>query len=203
MDLFGCIETGNYPGRVIISDDPLRVKMLAAHHLENAVLMFEQDDILVWFGSYNGTAIALVSAGFNTGSVSEYLEDAKRLGVTELIYIGECISASSRFALRSVILADGGESGLLARAQKAGVKYSIPVAVQPVFTRGSITPDFKGLADEDTGGLYEQAEKLGIAALSILTVTKNTDTGEQMEEHERRSRLYNAARIAFETLTLI
>ena len=197
----GSFENRNYPSSVILTDDPLRAKMLASHHLEGAVLINERDDSLVYFGSYNRAPIALIAAGFEKNAVNIYMREAKQLGVTKLLFIGECVSASCGQALRSVILADGGDVSLLERAREAASISGIAVSVQPVFPQDEATQDFVGVADSHTGGIYELAKEGNIAALSILTITENAATGEQMEEHERRSRLYHAAQLVFETIS--
>ena len=197
----GSFENRNYPSSVILTDDPLRAKMLASHHLEDAVLIYERDDSLVYFGSYNRSPIALIAAGFEKNAVSEYVRGAKKLGVKRLLFIGECVSASYGQALRSVILADGGDIRLLERAREAASLGGIAASVQPVALQDEVAQDFVGIADCITGGIYKLAKENDIAALSILTITSNTAAGEQMEEHERRSRLYQAARLVFETIS--
>ena len=200
--LFECFETGDHPGRVIMTDDPLRAKMLAAHHLENAVPILEQGGLMVYFGSYKQISIALVSTGFDPGITLEYIHGAKKAGVTEILYIGECVSASRCLALRTVILADCGHAGLRERARSAASQYSIPVTIRPVLLRANTAPGFDGAADGITEEIYAHAGENGVAALSVLTVSENIATDEKMEEHERRSRLYSAARLVFETAAL-
>jgi len=198
--LSGTLETDSFPMRAIITDDPLRIKMLAAHHLDNAVIKHEQGDELVYTGNYRRTAVALISAGFEQDAVPEYLRLAKQYGVEEIIYIGECVSASRLHPLRSVILAEGGDRALLERSYAAASRSDIRVTVQPVLTHGSAAGDFGGATDAITKEIYVRANENGIAAISVLTVSENTETGEKMEEHERRSRLYPAALLVFETL---
>ena len=211
--LFEAFETSNCPGFVIFTDEPLRAKMLVAHHLEYAATIYEQDDISVCFGSYKQAGIAVVSTGFRRDNTAEFLREAKRSGATGLIYLGECVSHSRAHPLRTVINADGGDPALLAKAQTAASRYDIPVTVAPVLPTCNASDGVMhgaGGIDCDSGGVvcgaafdfYSSAKECNLAALSVLTVTKNTGTGEQMEEHERRSRLYNAARLAFETAVL-
>ena len=218
IHLFGQFDTsdgaGDYPKCVIMTDDPLRAKMLAAHHLEYAALRHEQGDIMVYTGSYKETAIAVVSTGFGRDTAAEYLSEAKRLGVKEILYIGECVCASRHHALRTVILADGGSAVLRERGVRAAAKHSIAVTISHVSpcspgqcgeTEGSgpgNAPDLTVAADDFPERFYTFAKDNGIAALSVLTVSENTVTGEKMEEHERRSRLYSAARLVFETAAL-
>jgi len=189
----------NFPERVILTDDPLRAKMLWAHHLENAVLLGEAGDNIALMGSYNDTPIALVSIGSGCDELLTYLEDFKRFNVAEVIYMGECISTASQYPLRTVILANGGSPELLSSAGLAASKHQIPVMVEPTVLYGNAPPDYGGIIDTVTEAFYEQTLDYKINVLSVLTVSENTATGEQMEEHERRSRLYAAARLVFET----
>ena len=211
------IKAEDFPKSVILTDDPLRAKMLTAHHLEYAVLKYEQDDELLYFGSYGQTAIALAAtgfdsgtvagfdsgavAGFNSGAVTGFVDVLIGLGVEEVIYIGACVSTDSRYALRTVVLADGGSDDLIGRARTAAKKHNIPVVTCKVSQCdvGGVA-EREPVIDDVTGGLYKQAELAGVEALSVLTVSENSVTGEIIEEHERRSRFYAAARLVFETL---
>ena len=193
-------KTVDRPGRLIISDDPMRVKMLAAHHLEYAALMFEDSDELLYFGSYNGIDIALAAAGFGSGAVPEFARRVSESGVEEIIYIGGCAAITDRYALRTVVLADGGSRSLLNRALTTAARYGIPVVTRTVLPPGGVTGECVDITESITGSLYKQAQDDGVKALSVLTVSENTKSGEIMEEHERRSRLYAAARLVFETM---
>lgn len=194
------MQLESLPERVILTDDPLRVKMLAAHHLDNAALIREQGDGLVYLGSYNDQTIALIGTGFDEGAAADCLRESKALGAEELVCIGECVSSSHGYPLRSVILAEGGDRALLRRAQLAATRCGIPVTVDIILPQDKALTEGSGLADNLTGALCGSALECGLALLCILTVTENTVAGEYMEEHERRSRLYAAARLSFETL---
>jgi len=181
--------------------------MLAAHHLEYAASqhtdpLCDETGIMVYSGSYKQVEIALVSTGSDSSAVIEYVSEAKRLGITEILYIGECVSFSRAVPLRTVVLAEGGAPALLHRAILAAKQYKVPVSVLPLTHSGENEPDAITLSNNITNNLYERAGEHGISTLSILTVSANTETGENMEEHERRSRLYQAARLVFETAAL-
>jgi len=186
------------PGLVIMTDDPMRARMLSAHHLEYSTLIYESGDILVYSGSYNGVPIALVSTGFGSGAVLSYLRELKAHGVKEIIYIGACVSTSARHGLRSVILSDGGGKSLLGRAYVAAKHCEISISTQAVMPKDGTQSGKTGIIDGVTGALYEQAKADGIEVLSVLTVSENTATGEILDDHERRSRFYAASRLVFE-----
>ena len=189
------------PGRAILTDDPLRAKMLAAHHLENSDLIHEHGDALVYTGRYNGSPIAIFSSGFGNSKVLSCLGWAKELGAKEIAYIGACMSTTLRHGLGSVILANGGSPGLLRQAGAAAGRLGIPVTARTVLPPGAAQPEGGCIVDGFTGAFYEYAKGSGVEALSILTVSEDAAKGEKMEEHEVRSRFYAAARLVFETLT--
>lgn len=188
--------------RVILTDDPMRAKMLSAHHLEYSTLIYELGDIIVFSGSYNNVPIALASTGFGSGAVLSFLGELKEHGAAEIIYLGGCVSTTDRHGLRAVILADGGDLGMCSRASETARKYEISATIRTVLPPDGAYPEEGCIIDDITGAFYEQACADGVAALSILTVSENAKTGEKMEEHELRSRLYAASRLAFEVFAV-
>ena len=193
------------PSRIIITDDPLRAKMLIAHYLEYANLINESGDILLFSGSYKDVPIALASTGFGSSAVLSFLRGIIKPGETEVVYLGCCVSATRKHELRTVVLASGGSQKLLSRACQAAVQCEVPTTLQAV--QAALPPKDANLEEgyiinDITCALYEQARSDGIEALSVLTVSENTKTGDKMEDHEKRSRLYAAAHLAFEMLAL-
>jgi purine-nucleoside phosphorylase len=202
MSFYGFQDTGNYPRRVVLTDDPLRAKMLAAHHLEETALMYEKDDELVYFGSYGGVPLALVAAGFEDGALQTFLRSAKDLGVGEVIYMGACAATDERRAPGTVVLAEGCSSALLERVQAAAEQCGVFVITAAIRPRvGAETESGPGgIFDGVTAELYDIATAEGVEALAVLTIAENVKTGESMEEHERRSRFYAAAKLIFSFL---
>ena len=219
----GSAKDNNYPGRIILTDDPLRAKMLVAHHLEYSKLVHEKGELVVYSGSYKQTSVAVVSTGLGCCGVIDFFSETEKACLSEIIYIGECASYSKEHTLRSVVLAEGGDLPLLERALKAASVYNIPVSTLPVIfhcgkaaaiANNAIIDDGSGAggivcrvavssANGDiVGDIYSWAKNNDVAALSVLTVTENIATAEIMEDHERHSRLYNAAHLAFETTAL-
>jgi purine-nucleoside phosphorylase len=219
------------PRRVILTDDPLRAKMLSAHHLEYSTLVCQLGDILIFSGNYKNAVIALVSAGFGRSAVLSCLRLIEGLGVAELIFIGGCVSTICQAAteqpglqtvvlaamgsqsissqgvadsprLRAVILAAGGSESLSGRAFRAAKQYDIPITTRAVLPNDAAHPEEGCIIDDITGVLYGQAQASGIEALSVLTLSENKKTGEKIEEHEKRSRFYAAASLVFETFAI-
>ena len=131
--------------------------------------------------------------GFGHNAVLPYLPQAKKLGASDIIYIGHCVATAQEYSLRAVVLAEGGDSDLLKRACLTASQYGISALPHSIL-------GCDGIVDFATETIYAGARECDLAALSILTVSENSATGERMEEHERRSRFYAASRLAFETL---
>ena len=189
------------PASIIVTDDPLRAKMLVAHQLENAELIYEQGDELAYLGGYKGAPIAVASVGFEPGAAAGFLRELKGAGSIEVLYIGGCIGTTEAQALRTVVLAQGGSNILLSRARSAAQRYGIKTTVEKALPHGGEAGS-GAVSDEATSALYEAAKEKEIEALSVLTVSENIVTGEKMEEHEIRSRFYAAARLVFETFAV-
>jgi len=195
-----------------MTDDPLRAKMLVAQHLERATLEHDRSGLAVYYGSYKNVPVAVISTGLECCGVIDFLSESGIACLSEIIFIGECASFSRDYALRTVVLAEGGDTGLLTRAQAAASVYGIPVLAIPAPSLSGEAPDISGNAIRGfgaganggiTGDIYAWAKENSVAALSVLTVTENAETGEKMYEHERRDQLYDAARLAFETASSV
>jgi purine-nucleoside phosphorylase len=189
-----------------MTDDPMRAKMMAAHWLEYAEILYDLRGMIGYVGSYNDTPLALLSAGFGETSTLLYLHDALLLGMRRVIYIGECISHTPAIRLRDVIIAQGGHSVLTQCAIDAAQQCTISISEHPVNTYDRAlleTTEVSGnITDFASGAVADFAATHGIAALSILTVSQNTSTEERMEDHERQSRFNDASRLVFETLAM-
>lgn len=196
--------TSRLPESVILTDDPMRARMLAAHWLENATQIYELRGMAGYTGSYKGAEIALLSSGYGESAALLYLHEAVRLGARRVVYTGECISHHTDVRLRDIVIPEGGDAVLLRRALAASKEYGIPVKALPVATDDRFflreVPASAEVTDFAAGAVAEYAAGHGIAALSVLTVSRNTKSGEAVEEHERQSRFHDAARLVFETL---
>lgn len=203
LNRFVCMDL--VPKNVVLTDDPMRCKMLAAHYLEYARTSYEQRGMIGYAGSYKGCNIAVLSVGYGESAALNYLREAVELGAERVIYTGECVSMTHEHKIRDVILADGGCRELLGCARLASKRYSLPAAVCPVSTNDRFflgVGKANGIVDFATETVYGYARERGISALSILTVSENVETGERVEEHERQSRFNTAARLCFETLAI-
>ena len=86
--------------RVIITDDPLRGRMLAAHHLECCSDEYRRGDAYVFSGSYIGVPITMISSNFGCDELLACIFDLSKSGASEIIYISTCSSSTSRYDVR-------------------------------------------------------------------------------------------------------
>ena len=81
------MSVAKLPERIIITDDPLRARVLVSHHLEYAVPLVEQGDFFVFTGSYKDVPIAVVSTGIGNDNVTSRFSEMIDHGATEVFYI--------------------------------------------------------------------------------------------------------------------
>ena len=197
-----------------MSDDPHRTRVLVSHHLEHSKRLHEQGDFSITSGSYNGTPLAVASTGLGKENVLTHLSELIKLGASKVVYISTCISTTVRHDIRSVILAAGGSKELIDLALAAAGRIdateqlTIATVLHPDGTHldgvhlDGVHSGDGGIVDEASDELYKLAQEKEIEALSILTVSENTITGEKMEKNEVISRLYPASRLVFEMFAL-
>jgi purine-nucleoside phosphorylase len=207
---------GALPERVILTDDPLRVKMLVAHHLEYARLVSELRGMSAYAGECESARIAVLGVGYGEPALLAWLADAIEYGAKSAVYIGECVSQSEDFGLRDVILASASYGArdlalpgaeMVEEALRAAKKLELPVRQAEVFTDDTYWLDDekavssgKPAIDFQTNAFYWKSALEGVRALSILTVSEDAKTGRRIGEAERQSRFYSASRLAFELL---
>ena len=182
----------------------MRARMLASHWLENAEVLYELRGMIGYTGSYKGAPVALLSAGYGESSALLYLSDARMLGTQRVFYIGECVSNVPDIKLRDVILVKGGDDSLMQCALSVAAQFAIAAVPRSVITSDRMLLDDSlisgDIADFASGAVARFAAEHGIAAISVLTVSRNTAIGERIEEHERQSRFNAAAQLVFEAL---
>jgi len=85
------------PDCVIITDEPLRTKMMAAHHMEQAALVSGENELPVYVGNYRGVPMALVTY---TGGVNACIDALQRQRVKHIVHA--CTVVSDKHPPRTV-----------------------------------------------------------------------------------------------------
>lgn len=206
------------PTCAILTDDPMRVEMFAAHHLEQAKLYTRQRGMTGYIGSYGGVPVLVQAVGYGGASLTAYLQELVSLyGVRTVVYAGECVSREASIRLRDLVVvskayaeAEGleADSQLLNSATLAARQQALSVRMNMVHTDDrygvyELEPCCARacIIDFATYPLYEYAKRYGVAALSLLAVS---ESGEGcVAPAERQSQFHGLARLAFETVALV
>ncbi|MHA7965982.1 phosphorylase family protein [Paenibacillus sp. CAU 1782] len=212
-------KEGCLPACAILTDDPMRVEMFTAHYLEQARLYTRQRGMTGYIGSYGGTEITVQAVGYGGASLTAYLHEMVSLyRVQTVIYAGECISREASVLLRDLVLApmaytcnrqddSAANDEMLAISTLAASRCSLSVQAKAVHSNDLYgTRELEaccaqaGIIDFATHALYDYANKHGIAAISLLSVSECFN--EQIAPAERQSQMHGLTRLAFETAAM-
>lgn len=211
-------EGGVLPACAILTDDPMRVEMFAAHYLEQAKLYTRQRGMTGYTGSYAGIPVVIQAVGYGGASMTAHLHEMVSLyGVRTVIYAGECVSRESSVLLRELVIGAKAYTGaavleadeeLLKKTTLAAKQCALSVRISMIHTDDRYRINELEscctqacIVDYATYDLYEYAQKHGIEALSILAVSERFR--ECLTPSERQSQLHGLTRLVFETVALI
>lgn len=210
-------EGGTLPAFGILTDDPMRVEMFAAHHLEHAKLYTRQRGMTGYIGSYAGVPVVVQAVGYGGASLVAYLHEMVSLyGVRTVVYAGECVSREPSVLLRDLVVASKAYTGadgleadgrLLKNATLAAGRCALSVRTGMVHTDDRYgTQELEPccaqacIVDFATYALYEYSKRHGVAALSLLAVSERY--GDSVAPAERQSQFHGLARLSFEMVAL-
>ena len=189
------------PENVILTDDPMRVEMLAAHYLDNGRKLSEIRGMRTYGGTYKNVPVAAVACGFGETAARLYLNEAYALGARRFLYLGECVSVAEGFSLGDIIIAEGFSKAFAPRLRAAAGRMNTLLRFARVCTDdclwlGANPAEGYGLFDFAHNGFYETARALGADAVAVLAVSENINL--RMEEGIRQSGLRAMSQLAFE-----
>ncbi len=217
---------GDIAPTVIMAGDPLRIKFIAENYLENPVLYNEVRGMLGYTGTYKGRRISVQGHGMGIPSIAIYSYELFNFyGVENIIRVGTCGALRPETKLGSIILAQAscsdssyGETlgidrhfspvadfGLLRKAaetaEKMGLEYEAGnVMASDAFYGSSSKTDWAKLGvlgvEMEAYGLYINAAMAGKKALTILSVSDNVVTHEELTPQERQTGLRNMIELA-------
>lgn len=201
------IKAEHLPEKVILTDDPQRVRLMGSRQLTDVKTLFELRGMFGYSGTYQGEAVAVIACSFGESAARLYAEEAIRLGARELIYLGECVSRSKEIALLDVILARGGDPDYAEKIKRVAVELVPELKWEDTLTHDTFwstddeLPETKArVIDFAARGIYRAASQPGIRAGVILTVAENTATAVRVVESVRQSRFKEGADLALEVM---
>lgn len=203
------IKAERLPEKVLLTDDPQRVRLLGSRELSDVSTIFELRGMFGYLGTYKGKTLAVISISFGESAALLYAEEAIRLGAKELIYLGECISQTEEVALLDVILAKGGDDELMESVQSAARNLDLDLKIKDTRTFDTFwstsdeSPEviLEEVIDFAARGVYRAAKAGKIKAAVILMAAENTSTQVRVVESVRQSRFKEGARLALEVLS--
>jgi|GEM_PF-1413690 len=199
------------PDWAVVTDDPMRVKMLVAHHLDNAVLISENRGMLAYTGTVDGFPLGIYSVGFGETSTLLYLKEITGLGVTSVLYIGECVSHTAELSLNEIVIPESAsrrgityyaDAELVKKCLSAAKQERISIRKMEILTEDEYWLNQKqkgehyGVTDFASGAVFKYANTCNFTAASVLTVSENSLSGERIGDAQRQSRFHSAAKIA-------
>ena len=219
---------GEIAPTVIMAGDPLRVKFIAENYLENPKLYNEVRGMLGYTGYYKGKRVSVQGHGMGIPSIGIYSYELFNFyDVERIIRVGTCGALDKDTKLGSVILAQaacsdsnyGGTLGIdrhfspcadfqLLRkaaetAERMGIDYRAGnVMSSDAFYASATETDWAKLGvlgvEMEAYGLYINAAMAGKKALTILSVSDNVVTGEELSPEQRQTGLRNMIELALE-----
>ncbi|WP_267900997.1 phosphorylase family protein [Cohnella endophytica] len=192
------------PDLCFLTDDPYRVKMIAAHYLDHVEIFTETRGQVGLTGTFNNVPIIVLSAGIGKTSTMAYLTElCLKNQIKRVVYFGDCITNDPGLPIGSIVLInkayENGKcydaSGKMLQNTEAILRET-NIQVQNCVTttddhylidkKYRISQDSKVL-DFTTAPIYKLNETAnGLEALSILTVCENMSTNETIEEAARQ-----------------
>jgi len=212
---------GEIAQKVVMAGDPLRIKFIAENYLENPVLYNDIRGMFGYTGLYKGERISVQGHGMGIPSIALYSYELYNFyDVEQIIRIGTCGALHADTKLGSIILAQASCSDssygktmgidrhyspvadfqLLRKAaetaEKMGLQYKAGnVMASDAFYGSASNTDWAKLGvlcvEMEAYGLYINAAMAGKKALTILSVSDNIVTGQELTPQERQTGLCN------------
>ena len=219
---------GDFAKTVLMPGDPLRAKYIAETFLDDARLVNNVRGVQGYTGTYHGKPVSVMASGMGMPSIGIYSYELFNFyDVERIIRVGTCGALDKDTKLGSVILAQaacsdsnyGGTLGIdrhfspcadfqLLRkaaetAERMGIDYRAGnVMSSDAFYASATETDWARLGvlgvEMEAYGLYINAAMAGKKALTILSVSDNVVTGEELSPEQRQTGLRNMIELALE-----
>jgi len=214
IDNFKCA----LPGICLITDDPYRVKMIAAHYLDNVELLTETRGQVGLIGKFNNISLIVLSAGIGITSTMAYLTELRSKNqIKRFVYFGDCITNDPSLPVGSITYISkayendqcfAASENLLNYAEIIMQKNNIKAHACVTTTNDIYFIDKKYIASQEskvldftTSAIYRlNKDDADIETLSILNVCENIITNGKMEEAVRQCGCQSAIALALHTV---
>ncbi|NOV04749.1 phosphorylase family protein [Paenibacillus planticolens] len=207
------------PNLCFITDDPFRVKMIAAHSLDNVEIFTETRGQVGLIGSFNNVPIIVLSAGIGKTSTMAYLTElCLKNQIKRVVYFGDCITNDPSLPIGSIMLIKKAyENGKSYDASEKMLQYTEAILRETnikVHNCATTTDDHylidkkyrisqeSKVLDFTTAPIYKLNESYNVLeVLSVLTVCENISTNDTIGEAVRQSGGHSAILLALQILS--
>jgi purine-nucleoside phosphorylase len=215
IDHFKCV----LPSVCLITDDPYRVKMIAAHYLDKVEIFTETRGQVGLSGEFNNIPLIVMSVGIGTTSTMAYLNElCLKNQIKRVVYFGDCITNDSSLPVGSITyISKAYENGqcfnvsenlfkhaeIIMRKNNINAHDCITTTNDNYFIEKKyITNQESKVLDFTTSAIYRlNKNDAGIETISILNVCGNVNTNEKLDEAVRQSGCHSAIMLALHTVT--
>lgn len=214
IDDFKCI----LPSICLITDDPYRVKMIAAHYLDKVEIFTETRGQVGLIGEFNNIPLIVLSVGIGITSTMAYLTElCSKNEIKRVVYFGDCITDDSSLPVGSTTyiskayetdqcftvsenLFDYTE--IIRRKNNINAQACVTTTNDNYFIEKKyVTSQESKVLDFTTSAIYKlNKNDTEMETLSILNVCENIITNERIDEAIRQSRYHSAIMLALNTL---
>lgn len=210
---------GTLPSICLITDDPYRVKMIAAHYLDNVEIFTEMRGQVGLTGKFNNIPLTVMSVGVGITSTMAYLTElCTKNEIKRIVYFGDCITNDPGLSVGSITyISKAWEDGqcfdvsenlfrnteIVKQKNKINAHACITTTNDKYFIEKKyITSQESKVLDFTTSAIYKlSGNDSGMETLSILNVYQSLFTNERMDESVRQSRCHSAVLLALHTAT--
>lgn len=221
---------GDIAKTVIMPGDPNRVKFIAENYLENKKLVNQVRGILAYTGTYKGKDVTVMASGMGMPSISIYATELFNVyNVDRIIRIGTCGGLKEDVKVNDILLTKRAYTAsniahsltginkntieastelnetIIQKAKELDIQIKTAIInTSDIFYTEYNDPKVKELdcdaVEMETFALLFLAKHFNKQATSILTVSDNLITHEQLTSEERETKLKNAIVLALESL---
>ncbi|GLC31547.1 phosphorylase family protein [Clostridium omnivorum] len=214
IDDFKCV----LPSICLITDDPYRVKMIAAHYLDNVEIFTETRGQVGLMGKFNSIPLFVMSVGIGITSTMAYLTElCSKNKIERIVYFGDCVTNDYSLPVGSITYIKKAyendkyydvSDNLLKYVEIIMKKNNINAHACVTTTNDNyliekkyITSEESRLLDFTTSAIYRiNKSNTKVESLSILNVCENVNTNERIDEAVRQSGCHSAIMLALHSL---
>ena len=215
IDNFKCV----LPSICLITDDPYRVKMIAAHYLDKVEIFTETRGQVGLMGEFNNIPLIVMSVGIGITSTMAYLTElCSKKQIKRVVYFGDCITNDANLPVGAITyISKAYENDQSFAVSKNLLEYTeIIIQKNNINAQACVTTtndnyfiEKKYIVNQEskvldftTSAIYRlNNNDTYIETISILNVCGNVNTNEKIDEAIRQSGCHSAVMLALHTVT--